>query len=66
VLGYFDHLAAFLDTVHLEQFVDSEHRAMVMMEEDPNSLLTRFASYRHPTSDKAAWTLRLDRGITQD
>jgi uncharacterized protein (TIGR00730 family) len=62
VAGYFDQLAAFLDTVHAEQFVDDEHRAMVMMDEDPDRLLERFAAYEHPTSDKAAWTLRLDRG----
>jgi uncharacterized protein (TIGR00730 family) len=66
VCGYFDHLVAFLDTVHTEQFVDSEHRAMVMLEDDPDRLLGQFKSYQHPTGDKAAWTLRLDRGLAQD
>jgi uncharacterized protein (TIGR00730 family) len=66
VNGFFDHLIAFLDTVYQEQFVDAEHRAMVLLENDPDRLLARFAAYQHPTSDKAAWTLRLDRGIAPD
>lgn len=66
VSGYYDQLVAFLDTVYSEQFVDAEHRAMVLLEDDPDHLLTQFASYQHPTGDKAAWTLRLDRGITPE
>ncbi|HSV85443.1 MAG TPA: TIGR00730 family Rossman fold protein, partial [Levilinea sp.] len=61
VSGYFDHLVAFLDTVRSEQFVDDEHRAMLIMEQNPERLLDRFAAYRHPSGDKAAWTLRLSQ-----
>jgi len=64
--GYFDHLVAFLDAMHTEQFIDREHRAMVMIEQDPHLLLNRFASYQHPTGDKAAWTLRLSQGLEPD
>jgi uncharacterized protein (TIGR00730 family) len=66
VNDYYDHLVAFLDTIHTEQFVDAEHRAMVLLEDDPDRLLARFANYQHPTGDKAAWTLKLDRGIAPD
>ncbi|MEN4042722.1 MAG: TIGR00730 family Rossman fold protein [Anaerolineaceae bacterium] len=61
VSGYFDHLVAFLDNVRAEQFVDDQHRAMIIMEHNPDRLLDRFAAYQHPAGDKAAWTLRLSQ-----
>jgi uncharacterized protein (TIGR00730 family) len=55
--GYFDHLITFLDHSVEERFFRPEHRAMVLLETDPETLLNRFASYRPPRLEK--W---IDRG----
>jgi uncharacterized protein (TIGR00730 family) len=59
VAGYYDPLLAFFDHLVSERFVRSEHRAMVLVEEDAGALLSRFARYRPPTVSK--W---IDRGTT--
>jgi uncharacterized protein (TIGR00730 family) len=59
VRQYYDHLMTFLDRVAGEQFIEPEHRAMVLMDSNPAALLDRFAEYRPPTVDKARWALNL-------
>jgi len=59
VAGYFDHLMAFLDHAVSERFLRPEHRAMVLVEADAETLLDRFAAYRPPQLEK--W---IDRGST--
>ena len=61
VNGYFDKLISFLDHAENEQFIKSEHRHMIMVEEHPGILLDRFESYSPPTVDKAAWAKELAR-----
>jgi hypothetical protein len=46
VEGYFDSLTAFLDHAVAEQFVKSAHRSILMVENDPEKLLDRFAVLR--------------------
>jgi uncharacterized protein (TIGR00730 family) len=46
--GYYDSLIKFLDHVLAEQFVKQHHRDMLMVEEEPEFLLERFASYQPP------------------
>jgi hypothetical protein len=46
--GYFDGLLAFLDHAVTERFLRIEHRAMVLVDDDANRLLERFAGYRAP------------------
>lgn len=48
VAGYFDPLLEFLDRAVAEKFVREAHRAMVIVESDPEKLLARFESYDPP------------------
>jgi uncharacterized protein (TIGR00730 family) len=58
VAGYFDPLLAFLDHALAEQFIRDIHRAMVLVEADPEALLQRLASYRAPSVPK--WLTRAE------
>ena len=48
VAGYFDPLLAFLDRSVEEKFVRAVHRQMVIVEDDPVTLLKRFEAYEPP------------------
>lgn len=48
VEGYYDALIQFLDHVSAEQFVAVHHRAMLMVESEPETLLDRYAGYQPP------------------
>lgn len=48
IAGYFDPLLAFVDRAVDERFVRLAHRSMVIVEEDAERLLDRFASYEPP------------------
>lgn len=48
VAGFYDPLHAFLDHTVDEGFVKPPIRGMLMVEEDPERLLQRFAAYRSP------------------
>ena len=50
--GYFDALTTFLDHAVAEQFVKPPHRAILIVEQTPEALLDRFASYQAPTVQK--------------
>lgn len=50
--GYFDGLLAFLDTAVRQRFLRPEHRAMVLVDDDPERLLDRCAEYRAPDLPK--------------
>ncbi|MFI5367265.1 MAG: TIGR00730 family Rossman fold protein [Candidatus Binatia bacterium] len=52
VQGYFDHLTTFLDHTVRERFFRAEHRAMLLIEDDPDTLLNRFDAYRPPQLEK--------------
>jgi uncharacterized protein (TIGR00730 family) len=60
VCGYYDQLIAFLDHAVEQQFVKSEYRDMVLVDEEPDGLLQKFATYQPPKIDKAAWILQLN------
>lgn len=59
VKQYYRHLIAFLDHTVAEAFVEREHRAMLLVAEQPEELLQKFATYQAPTIDKAKWVLQL-------
>jgi uncharacterized protein (TIGR00730 family) len=59
--NYYAPLMVFFDQMLHEQFVDAEHRAMILIEKDPVALLAHFDSYSPPTGDKAVWALDLSR-----
>ena len=46
VAGYYDHLLAFLDHMTGERFLTGAHRSMAIVDDDPERLLDRLASYR--------------------
>ena len=48
VAGYYDHLGAFLEHAMTEAFVKPEYRPMILLEDDPATLLKRFRSYDAP------------------
>jgi hypothetical protein len=50
--GFYDRLLAFLDQGVTEGFLRREHRTMLAVEVDPDSLLDRLQSYRPPTVHK--------------
>ena len=52
VAGYYDHLEAFLEHAMAEAFVKSDYRPMIMVEKEPESLLTRFRNYQAPVVKK--------------
>jgi uncharacterized protein (TIGR00730 family) len=62
-LGYYDRLLSFLDTTVDEQFVEAAHRDMIQVSPDPAELLAKFETYQPPTTDKAAWVLRMSRDL---
>ncbi len=57
--GYYDQLVGFLDHAVDQQFVQPEHRTMLLVDESPERLLARFEAYRPPVVDKAEWARRL-------
>jgi len=61
--GYFDRLIDFMDHIAAQQFIDSEHRGMLLVDEDPLSLLDQFEKYTPPDTDKATWALKLKPNI---
>jgi uncharacterized protein (TIGR00730 family) len=56
--GYFDGLLTFLDHAVTERFLRMEHRAMVLVDDDPDRLLERFDGYRGP--EVAKWIDRTE------
>lgn len=52
VAGYYDHLNAFLEHAMSEAFVRTAYKAMIVVEEEPQTLLTRFRNYQAPVVKK--------------
>lgn len=50
--GYYDALSTFLDHTVAEQFVKPLHRSILMVEQDPATLLDRFNGYEPPSLPK--------------
>jgi uncharacterized protein (TIGR00730 family) len=61
VSGYYDKLVAFLDHAVDRQFIDPGGRSMIMIDENPESLLEKFAAYHPPVVNKAEWALALKK-----
>lgn len=52
VAGYFEELVAFFDNQVAEGFVQPAHREMLVVSEDAEDLLDRFAAYEPPEVEK--------------
>ncbi len=59
VCQYYSPLMNFMDHAVNQQFVEAEHRAMLLLDENPAGLLDQFARYQPPTVDKAKWALQM-------
>lgn len=59
VCRYYDKLIDFLGNATDQQFIEAVHRDMMLVDEDPETLLEKFESYRPPTASKAAWALQM-------
>jgi hypothetical protein len=42
-----------------QHFINQKHREMIVIENDPDVLLTKMKSFDHPQVDKSAWALNL-------
>ncbi len=56
---YYDKLVEFLDYAVNQQFIEWEHRSMLLIEKNPGVLLKKFKGYQPPKVDKAEWALRM-------
>ncbi|OHB68522.1 MAG: Rossman fold protein, TIGR00730 family, partial [Planctomycetes bacterium RBG_13_62_9] len=61
VKGYFDHLIRFIDHAVQQQFIDPTHRALLLVDDSPESLLDKLVAWKAPVIDKVAWARRLMR-----
>lgn len=52
IAGYFEKLLGFLDYALEKRFIRREHRAILLVEENPAALIKLFRSYTVPTIDK--------------
>jgi predicted Rossmann-fold nucleotide-binding protein len=52
VAGYYDPLVTLIDHSVTESFVRPEHRAMMLVDEDPESLLDKMKVYSPPDVHK--------------
>ncbi len=52
VRGYFDGLLAFLAHMEAEGFLRPQHRAMLLVADEPSDLVERFRNYRAPVVEK--------------
>jgi uncharacterized protein (TIGR00730 family) len=59
VCQYYDKLVEFLDHAVNHQFIEGEHRSMMLIENNPETLLKKFEEYQPPKVDKAEWALRI-------
>jgi uncharacterized protein (TIGR00730 family) len=61
VCGYYTKLIGLLDHAVAEQFLQAQHRSMLVVDESSAALLDRFEAYQPPKADKATWALRMAR-----
>ncbi len=57
---YYDGLIAFVDHTVAENFVQAEHRSMLLVEMEPTALLDQMESWTPPAIDKTKWILGLE------
>jgi uncharacterized protein (TIGR00730 family) len=59
VCQYYKKFSDFIDHVIDQNFLEKGHSDMVLVDDNPQSLLKKFESYCPPSIDKAAWALRM-------
>ncbi|HET55629.1 MAG TPA: TIGR00730 family Rossman fold protein, partial [Ignavibacteria bacterium] len=59
VNGYYNNLIKFLDHSVNENFIKPEHREMILVNNDPEAMITQLQNYIPPKVDKADWILEM-------
>jgi len=59
VNGYYNNLIKFLDHSVNENFIKPEHREMILVDNDPETMLTQLQNYIPPKFDKTDWILEM-------
>lgn len=59
VCGYYDYILKFVDQAIDDNFINKEHRSILMVDKDPASLIRQFENYNPPKVDKVKWILSL-------
>ena len=59
IAHYYDEVIKFLDRAVDQQFIKTEHRSVVLIDESPKQLLKKFETFEPIKVDKAAWALGL-------
>jgi len=59
--GFFDPLLVFLERLREDQFIAPEHQSMLLVDQNPASLLDQFVSYLPPQVDKAERAIKLSK-----
>jgi len=57
--GYYDRLLEYMDHMMEQGFMRRENRDMILVDNDPSSLLMRMSLYCPPKFDKVAWALKM-------
>ncbi|MBA4317775.1 MAG: TIGR00730 family Rossman fold protein [Flavobacterium sp.] len=57
ISGYYDQLLKFLDHSVSEKFIEHEHRSMILIDDDPESLLDKLINFEPPKANKVKWAL---------
>ncbi|MFC2132983.1 TIGR00730 family Rossman fold protein [Bacteroidota bacterium] len=62
--NYYTKLLQFLDHTVDQKFVESEHRNMIVIDDNPSELIKKFKEYIPPETDKARWAIKMTKDMT--
>ena len=62
--NYYTKLLQFLDHTVNQNFVEPEHRNMIIIDENPEELIKKFGEYEPPKTDKARWAINMTKDMT--
>ncbi len=57
VRGYFDHLIKFIEHAVEQQFIHTQNKSLVLIDDDPEKLLNKIEAFEPIRVDKARWAL---------
>jgi len=55
--GYYDKLMEFIGNAVKQEFLEKEHKDMILVSEKPIDLMAKFRAYRAPKASKVIWVL---------
>ena len=57
ICGFFSKFLDFLEDLSINNFMQKEHRDMLLIDENPSSLIDKMHQYHAPTVDMVKWVL---------